>query len=264
MRSKKINLNKIFIFAWIVLFIILVISMLITINPYKNYKKGQDLAMSNMLLATDEFDEYKNNRKELLEHMYNYFNGSSFLNSYEEVRKAKDEVEDSLKDILESKGYDEFYYASDYFLYKNFFEYYEYKINSSIVLFVIYLFICAIVLIFNILYVLNRKKEILIKDNMIVFRKLNKKTKQFMIKDITSAETTFLKGLKIKGNNIKASILLLKNSEDLKKYIMNLISNKSNYDLSMADELAKYKKLLDNGAITEEEYKKKKEKLLDL
>ena len=49
-----------------------------------------------------------------------------------------------------------------------------------------------------------------------------------MIKDITSVETTGLSGLKILGNNIKVKTLLLKNNGELKNYIIDLISKKSN------------------------------------
>ena len=264
MKSERINLNKIFKLVWIVLLAVLIISILITIKPYKNYKKGQDLAMASFLLATDEFDDYKDNRKELLEHMYNYFNGTSYFNQFSDVRKAKNKVESSLKSILEKEGYDEFYSASNYFKYTNFFGYYKYKIYYTSSFLIFYVITCGVVLIINGLYALNRKKEIKVNDNMIEFKKFPKKTKHFMVKDITSAETTFLKGLKIKGNSIKESALLLKNNEKLKNHIMSLISNKSDSNSSMADELAKYKKLLDSGAITEEKYKKKKEKLLDL
>ena len=40
MKSERINLNKIFKLVWIVLLAVLIISILITIKPYKNYKKG--------------------------------------------------------------------------------------------------------------------------------------------------------------------------------------------------------------------------------
>ena len=55
---------------------------------------------------------------------------------------------------------------------------------------------------------------------------------------------------------------------EIKGYIENYIENKNNYRSqnisSDADELMKFKKLLDMGAITEEEYENKKEQILKL
>lgn len=55
---------------------------------------------------------------------------------------------------------------------------------------------------------------------------------------------------------------------EIKEYIENYISNKNNNSNqntpSAADELMKFKKLLDMGAITEEEYENKKEQILKL
>ncbi|MEW3513823.1 SHOCT domain-containing protein, partial [Clostridium butyricum] len=55
---------------------------------------------------------------------------------------------------------------------------------------------------------------------------------------------------------------------EIKGYIENYIENKNNYrsqnTSSDADELMKFKKLLDMGAITEEEYENKKEQILKL
>lgn len=52
---------------------------------------------------------------------------------------------------------------------------------------------------------------------------------------------------------------------EIKGYIENYIENKNKYNESQfggADELLKYKKLLDMGAITQEEYENKKEQIL--
>ena len=74
MKSKKKVLKKKFIIIWIILIIIFAISVLISSIQYSKYKKGQDLAIASMLIATDEFDEYKENKKELSKKMYDYFN----------------------------------------------------------------------------------------------------------------------------------------------------------------------------------------------
>ena len=52
-------------------------------------------------------------------------------------------------------------------------------------------------------------------------------------------------------------------AHEMKKYIASYKPGSANYS-SPADELKKYKELLDCGAITEQEYDKKKRQLLDL
>ena len=79
-----------------------------------------------------------------------------------------------------------------------------------------------------------------------------------------------MKGLSLIGNGFKYKIILVENNEVLREEIMKLLSKTSkvehkkedNYD-SM-NELKKYKKLLDDGIITEEEFDKKKKDLLKL
>lgn len=269
MKSIKINLKKQFTLVWIALALLLLINIVITIKPYTKYKKGQSLAIATMLLATDEFDEYKNNKKECAKKMYEYFNRKSYrvyLPKYGYIDNSKageyiGEAEESLKKILEGAGYKVGYKASSYFEFTNFFPYY-YDQHRTFVIF--YIILISIVLLMNIAYILSRKVEINVNENKIIHKKYNGKNKQFMIKDITSAETTFLKGLKITGNGIKAKTLLLKNNEQLKDYIINLLPNITQSNLSTADELKKYKKLLDEEAITEEEYENKKKELLSI
>ena len=273
MKSKKKVLKKKFIIIWIILIIIFAISVLISSIQYSKYKKGQDLAIASMLTATDEFDEYKDNKKELSKKMYDYFNRDYYYYYYyaRENRELTDKLIKSIRDseyelekILEKSGYTEGYHASYYFEHTNLISYY---LDNYISFIIIYGIICVAVLLINIFYALSRKVKIIVSDDSVVYEKFTGKSKQFMIKDITSVETTGLSGLKILGNNIKVKTLLLKNNGELKNYIVDLISKKSNDNLkktSIADELEKYKKLLDSGAITKEEYTKKKEKLLDL
>lgn len=266
MKSEKLDLKKRFKIIWIILATILLISILITLIPYSKYKKGQNFAVATMLLTTNEFNEHIDNKKELVKEMYKYFNRKypkpnySYGIDYSEVIESVGKAERTLRKILEGAGYDEGIRASHYLEYTNYFDYYIYK---NYVFIVFYAIVCSIALIINICYILSRKEEIIINDNTIIYKKFNNKTKQFIIKDITSAETTILKGLKITGNGIKVKTRLLKNNEELKDYIINLISNNKNSSLSIADELEKYKKLLDSGAITQEEYDKKKKNLLN-
>lgn len=272
MKSKKKALKKKFIIIWIVLIIIFAISVLISSIQYSKYKKGQDLAIASMLTATDEFDEYKDNKKELSKKMYDYFNRDYYYYYYyaRENRELADKLKKSVRDaeyelekILEKSGYTEGYHASYYFEHTNLIGYY---LDNYISFLIIYGIICVVVLLINIFYALSRKVKIIVSDDSVVYEKFTGKSKQFLIKDITSAETTSLSGLKILGNNIKVKTLLLKNNEELKDYIIDLISKKANDNFkktSIADELEKYKKLLDSGAITREEYEIEKNRLLN-
>lgn len=75
-------------------------------------------------------------------------------------------------------------------------------------------------------------------------------------------------------NTITFDSMLNKKAQDIKDYIENIILNKGNPQAAagastsgtneITDEIKKYKELLDIGAITPEEFDKKKKQLLDL
>ena len=160
MKSEKVYLNKKIKLIWLVLIVIFLISVLLTIIPYSKYKKGQDLAVASMLIATHEFDEYKDNKKELIQEMYDYWNRHYYNIStkygtidYSGVREAVSKAEDSLEEILENEGYTEGYSVDHYFKYTNFLSYYFYKDFPFLVLFAI---ICVIYLFLNIFYFFSR------------------------------------------------------------------------------------------------------------
>ncbi|MBP3329318.1 MAG: SHOCT domain-containing protein [Clostridia bacterium] len=119
-------------------------------------------------------------------------------------------------------------------------------------------------------YLDGKKKSIEIVEDSIVCKKGSKTKKQFMVRDIKSISFSGIKGLKIIGSGIKYNINLVKNREEIKNTIMSMIAESnqntniiSAYDNS-ADTLAKYKDLLDSGAITQEEFDAKKKQLLGL
>ena len=112
----------------------------------------------------------------------------------------------------------------------------------------------------------------MIDGEKILCKKGEKTVKEFMIKDVKSVELASMKGLKVVGNGIKYKINLLKNAEELKKTIMDSIAILSaktadsavEIKPTSADELKKYKELLDSGIINQEEYNAKKKQLLGL
>lgn len=101
-------------------------------------------------------------------------------------------------------------------------------------------------------------KQILIRDINSIDENINGLTKmgQFRIQGIT--ETFVINVYKSKVvNNLRASIC---KAQEIQNQTNINLSN--NYKISNADEIIKFKQLLDNGVITQEEFEKKKQELL--
>lgn len=79
---------------------------------------------------------------------------------------------------------------------------------------------------------------------------------------------SWLKGITVSSPSGFIKFFYIANYNEIHKEISNLIfkrtSNKKNPILSEADELKKFKELLDSGVITQEEFDKKKKDLLNL
>ena len=77
-----------------------------------------------------------------------------------------------------------------------------------------------------------------------------------------------MKGLKIRGNGVSYKISFVKNRDEVKSVIMDKLTSIPEEKIvtitqeDSADSIAKYKKLLDSGAITQEEFEAKKKQLL--
>ena len=97
---------------------------------------------------------------------------------------------------------------------------------------------------------------------------------QLLYRDIISVKTSGLGGLSIMGPSVKFSTLFLKNGPALRAAIMErklALSQQQPATVApatppqdAADELKKYKELLDSGVITQEEFDQKKKQLLGL
>ena len=94
-----------------------------------------------------------------------------------------------------------------------------------------------------------------------------KKSKQLVFEDINNVD--FGKNtLKIVGTGVKFKISNLTNAENIKSVIIekkkSVQSKSEGLNISNADELKKYKDLLDNGVISQEEFDAKKKQILGL
>lgn len=233
-KSEKVSLKKLFIVVYSILLIAIMGNLIFNIFPYMRYREGHDI-------ANELYDEAP------------LVYGIKVLNKYNEY------CDDYMGDLGFYGGYHN--YLPDH----NFFTYYL----SKSVYFNIWIVITFLVILINLYYLLDKNTGIIIENNLVTYRKLNRKRKQFMLADIKSVETTFLKGLKISGNGIKQRLILIKNNEEIKNAIIEELSNVSDNDIietdiSSADKLQKYKNLLDNGTITQEEFDAKKKQLLNL
>lgn len=90
---------------------------------------------------------------------------------------------------------------------------------------------------------------------------------------ISAVSTSIFKGIAISTPSGLIKFIMIKNRDEIHKVISELLVKRQDNNLknnisiaassiSEADEIAKYKKLLDSKAITQEEYDKKKKELL--
>ena len=110
------------------------------------------------------------------------------------------------------------------------------------------------------------KRELSITENSVIF-KMNKTTIECPIKDISSYALGNQR-IDIKACPRNIVLLNLKNCEEvsavLKKLLDQNSSDSSTTNYSNADELKKFKELLDSGVISQEEFDAKKKQLLGL
>lgn len=278
--SKKISLKKKFILLWIVAVAVLVLVFAMVRADFSAYMDGQDKAIAFTLATTKRFDSYKNDREKMVENMYDFFHPHYISFTYEGYKYDNSDAIDAahdaaraLSDLMEKAGYSR--YSGTYYLkYTNFGDYVVER-SSSRAPFIACGIAMFLILVINICYAVDAKNVMIIDGDRIVCYKGEKTKKEFLVKDIKSVEVAFLKGLRIRGNGVKYKINLLANGEELRSTIMALVSAKAaeatvvteikqEAPISNADELWKYKELLDSGVITQEEFEAKKKQLLGL
>ena len=276
--SKKINLFKKIKLAWLVVAGILIAVSVFSVIKYSIYKKGQETAVEFTLAATSKYDEYENDYKTMVEEMYDGYNptyysttiGGYEYNNSDSVKYAT-KADRALGELMSDAGYD-CYYGSDYLMYVGFF---DYTIHMTLVPFIIWGALALLLGTLNLFYYFDTKKAMILDAERIVCKKGKKTAKEFLVKDIKSVELAVMKGLMIRGNGFKYKIYLLNNAEELKTTIMDSLTIYSAESAattgikqeilpSNADELKKYKDLLDSGIITQEEFDAKKKQLLGL
>lgn len=247
LKSKKIKFDKFFKFTKIIVVLLIVATLAISIFQYTNYLQMQSRAVELMKATSDEYDNYSGSYSELVEEMYFDLNpsyrsgGSVYIDGYGAIEygdnsgvvaAARDADLALGKALL---GDDWFYDSGSKYLQftgiTGYFEFYFWQFGalddngllliSSIISFSLFIIYLILVL----LYKMIVNKEIFITDDNVICKTKGKNKKQFMIKDITSVESIFLKGLKFTGNGINHSVLLVQNAEEIKTYVINKLSS---------------------------------------
>ena len=267
--SIKKKLGKIFGVIYAILIIIFSVISVFSYAEYNNYKERQEFAVDMTLNATSQFNKYKGDYKTLVEKMYNFYNPIHLKNSVIDNTRSVETARNAdkvLGKVLSNAGFP-CTYGSYYLKYVGFVDYTIHKkADNYIPLFII----GGIFIILNLLYCIDRQNSITVFSDRIICKKGKKVVKEFFVKDVKSVELSLLKGVKIRGNGIKYKINLLKNAEDIKTFIMDIlatISNENSISIiqdNSAESIKKFKELLDNGVITQEEFDEKKKQLLGL
>lgn len=132
--------------------------------------------------------------------------------------------------------------------------------------------ISALLLIF---YFMTSKMYLLITNKHVCGRTYFGRKIDVPVDSISSVSSTLFKGVSITAASRKTSFLLIENSEKMRSLLYQLLTDKQNRMMnenvsnvasptSNADELKKYKELLDSGVISQEEFNSKKKQLLGM
>lgn len=143
------------------------------------------------------------------------------------------------------------------------------EVGTSIVL------VLAICVIAILLYLWLGKIEITVSDKRVFGKAAFGRRVDLPFDSISAVGTSFLKGVAVSTASGKISFLMIRNSDEIHKCVSDLLVGrqgkqtettviKQEIPQSNADELKKYKDLLDNGVITQDEFDAKKKQLLGL
>ena len=126
-------------------------------------------------------------------------------------------------------------------------------------------------------YYLMHKCEITVTDKRVYGKAAFGKRVDLPFDKISAVSMCAFKGIGVSTSSGQIKFLFCKNKNDVFKAISNLLINRQDNQVkqpekaiiqempqSNADELKKYKELLDSGVITQEEFDAKKKQLLDL
>ena len=154
-------------------------------------------------------------------------------------------------------------------------DYWGYGFDTSFYVFHIIIPLLPLVIIGTLIYVITSKIELIVTDKRVYGTAIFSKRVDLPLDMISAVGTSAFKGVAVTTSSGAIKFVFIKNNYEIHKAISNLLiqrqdnaarknvliqeSNNSN-----ADELKKFKELLDQGIISQEEFDAKKKQLLGL
>ena len=282
-KSEKVSQKKKVRLVWVVAVVAIVATIVHFVLDYSGYKKGQEFGLASAIVATEmggsswvnKNDSYAEQCKDV----YYQLNRTTYdmtINGVKidasDVRKSEVALRSAFAEVMESAGYDRYssYNIANWFKYTNFAEYYSgYYWNQLIPMISYLIFIFAIV--YTLLVNKEAKKELVVYEDSVLCKINPKKSKQLVFEDINNVD--FGKNaLKLVGTGVKYKISNLTNAEEIKSVIIDkkktaqkdMNKTVTSVPASSADELKKYKDLLDSGVISQDEFDAKKKQILGI
>lgn len=278
-KSEKISQKKKIRIAWIISTLIIVITLTFLIIDYSSYKKGQQFGLSALYIASEtagtrviyKNDPYEEQCNDAYLKLYistpdfTVF-GTTIDNS--ELRRTEDALRSSFATVMKAAGFERYssYNIYKWFEYTNIWDYFIGYYQDNLLPKCCYI-VLILTIVFTILVSREGKKELVVYEDSILCKVNSKRSKQLFFDDINNVDFG-KKALTIVGPSMKFKISNLSNAEDLKSIIIEKkksSQSKTKTDsstISSADELKKYKELLDNGVISQDEFDSKKKQLL--
>lgn len=125
-----------------------------------------------------------------------------------------------------------------------------------------------IVIAFGVIFFMMRKGELVVYPSHVTGKASFGKQVELPINQISAISLGWFKGLTVATSAGSIRFWLIKNRDEVYSALSTLLSdaknNNTKMNVSTADELRKYKELLDDGIITQEEFEAKKKQLLEL
>ena len=257
--SQKLKLKKPLAIVWGALALLLVLAIVLAYVKYRPYHERQEAAVALTLAATSKFDSYKSDHEKMLEKMYDFYNPGRIRVRVEGITYDNKDAVDSAKDAdralgkaMTTLGYD-CYYGSGYLEYTGF---WDYTTHNTMTSFYLWGVLAVLALAATVWYAADSRKAMIIDGDRVICRNGKKTAKEFLLKDVTSVSKASLKGLAVRGSGIHYQIHLLANGEELKTAITDGMAaapaEPAAAGAGSADELKKFKDLIDSGVITQE------------